>query len=70
MASITLTVDDAHVPRLREAFGSQDIDAPKLASLEEIRQDLLQYAKAKVLDYERRKAQAAAHRSLTEITMD
>lgn len=58
MATMTLTIDDAHVPRVLTAFGSLHnyVDGngdPRDATAEEVRTHLIAYLKERVLRYER-----------------
>lgn len=62
MASITLTIDDAHVDRVRAAFHpSQD---GTLASQAEVREALMRIVRNRVIAYEERDAVASARNAV------
>lgn len=52
MASMTITVPDAYVPRIREAFGKNG----QLATVPEIQTEIKEYIRARVINYESRRA--------------
>ena len=54
MASLTITVPDEQVDRIRTAFGSTNIDTNEvtLATVEEVREQLRAYIISRVTNYE------------------
>lgn len=55
MASLTITVADIYVPRIREAFGKNE----RLATVPEIQAEIKEYIRARVINYEARKSSDA-----------
>lgn len=63
MANITLTVPDAAVPRIRDAFGHPNLDGTRTpATVAEVQATLQNYIKGCVVEYETAK-QAMATRN-------
>jgi acyl-coenzyme A thioesterase PaaI-like protein len=67
MAQLTVTVDDTHVDRIRAAYAGPD-RLPSEVTVEEVRQDLVTYLKAKVRLYEDKQARLLAESSVSDIT--
>ena len=59
MATLSLTVPDEAVPRIRKAFHPSQ-DGVQMATVDEVRQELLEYVKRKVIRLEASAAQEAA----------
>ena len=70
MATISITIPDATVPRIRAAFGKWGTDPETLgtwvpATAAEVVAAIKEYAKNRVRDYEAQQAALTVHQSVT-----
>lgn len=66
MASITITVPDRLVPRIRAALGRTDLSGVRVpATVAELQDRLLSYIRAQVLEYEARQQDETTRATLS-----